>query len=168
MKKYIQLYVIVVFLYSCNTSDISKSQETGAIKWPEIKMEAKPWTRWWWFGSAVTEKDITAALESYQKAGLGGVEITPIYGIRGEEDKFIDFLPSEWMDKLVYTHAEAKRLGMGVDLANASGWPFGGSWVDEDIACKCMLSKTFSLQGRERLSEKWNIFGNHWRIHKVV
>jgi hypothetical protein len=30
---------------------------------------------------------------------------------------------------LKYTLQEAKRLDMGIDLANATGWPFGGPWV---------------------------------------
>ena len=54
----------------------------------------------------------------------------------------------------VYTLAEAKRLGMGVDMANTSGWPFGGPWVDEDMASKSMLSKTFELQEGQRLDER--------------
>ena len=154
LRKYFLLYTVVVFFTSCSLSNSSKMQETGAVKWPEITQEMRPWTRWWWFGNVLTEKDITAALESYRKAGIGGVEITPVYGVRGEESKFIDFLSPEWMDKLVYTLAEAKRLGMGVDMANTSGWPFGGPWVDEDMACKSMLSKTFELQEGERLAER--------------
>lgn len=148
------LSVMAIVLSSCGTSDQLSTQETGEVKWPEIAMETKPWTRWWWFGSAVTEKDITAALESYQKAGLGGVEITPLYGVRGQEDHSIDFLSPEWMNKLVYTLTEAKRLGLGVDLANASGWPFGGPWVSQEMACKSMLSKTFWLKEGQQLSEK--------------
>lgn len=57
------------------------------------------------------------------------------------------------MDKLVYTLNEAKRLGLGVDLANASGWPFGGPWVDETIACKYLTSKTFAVQGGKSIKE---------------
>jgi hypothetical protein len=29
----------------------------------------KPWTRWWWEGSAVNKQEITRNLEQYQKAG---------------------------------------------------------------------------------------------------
>jgi polygalacturonase len=107
----------------------------------------KPWTRWWWPGNAVTGQGITAALEAYRKAGLGGVEITPIYGVRGGEKNFIEYLSPAWMEKLVYTLNEAKRLGLGVDLANASGWPFGGPWVTEDYAAKYFASKTFTVEG---------------------
>src|SRR5215217_7931116 len=62
------------------------------VQWPAVSNVTRPWTRWWWEGSAVTAKDLTANLEDYRKAGLGGVEITPIYGIYGYEKQFIDFL----------------------------------------------------------------------------
>lgn len=129
------------------------SVKNHSIEWPLITKESKPWTRWWWFGSAVNEQDLTAALEAYQKAGLGGVEITPIYGVRGEESRFIDFLSPKWMKMFTHTLREAKRLGLGVDLANASGWPFGGPWIDESTASKNMVSKVYNLQGGQTLAE---------------
>ena len=63
-------------------------------------------------------------MRKYQEANLGGLEITPIYGIHGYEDRFKDFLSPEWVDLFLYTLQEAKQLGLGIDLANASGWPF--------------------------------------------
>ncbi|MDR2913606.1 MAG: glycoside hydrolase family 2 protein [Tannerella sp.] len=151
-KLFIITLLILITLSGCN-NERNNQNETGTIGWPEITQEAKPWTRWWWLGSAVDKANITAALEAYQKAGLGGVEITPIYGVRGTEDQFIDFLSPEWMEMFVYTLNEAKRLGLGVDLANASGWPFGGPWIDETTACKNMVSKVFNVQGGTTVKE---------------
>lgn len=122
-------------------------------KWPVITQQAKPWTRWWWMGSAVNPGDLTYLMEQYQKAGLGGVEITPIYGVKGAEEQFINFLSPKWLDMLGHTLKEGQRLGMGVDLAQASGWPFGGPWVDQADACKYITYKTYSLKGGEPLSE---------------
>jgi hypothetical protein len=51
---------------------------TTLLYWPPVTRQTKPWTRWWWHGSAVNERDLTAEMEKYQKAGLGGLEITPI------------------------------------------------------------------------------------------
>ena len=89
----------------------------------------KPWTRWWWPGSAVDPASITRQLEQFAAAGLGGVEITPIYGARGAEERAIEFLSPRWMEMLAHTTREAKRLGLGVDMATGTGWPFGGPWV---------------------------------------
>ncbi len=35
--------------------------------------------------------------------GIGGVEITPIYGVKGYEAAYIDFLSPKWMEMLHYT-----------------------------------------------------------------
>lgn len=123
-------------------------------KWPAVNSTTKPWTRWWWLGSAVNAKDLTANLESYKAVGLGGVEITPIYGVAGYEKQFIDFLNPQWMRVLDHTLAEGKRLGMGVDMATGTGWPFGGGpHITEADACRDFNVKTWNLKEEERLSE---------------
>jgi hypothetical protein len=97
--------------------------------WPEVTQTAKPWTRWWWPGSAVDRAGITQQLEQFAAAGIGGVEITPIYGARGAEARYLDFLSPRWMEMLAHTTSEARRLGLGVDMATGTGWPFGGPGV---------------------------------------
>ena len=97
---------------------------------------AKPWTYWWWMGSTVTESDITWQLENFAKAGLGGVHIIPIYGVKGLEQQAIPFLSPRWMQVLTHTIREGKRLGLGVDMTTGTGWPFGGPNVTPDLAAK--------------------------------
>lgn len=121
--------------------------------WPGITKENKPWTRWWWQGSSVNVQGLTAAMEEYKKAGLGGVEITPVYGVAGYEDQFINFLSPQWMEMLEHTLEEGERLGLGVDMATGTGWPFGGPWVNEEDASKYIVCKTYMLQEGERLPE---------------
>lgn len=123
------------------------------IEWPQVTNETKPWTRWWWEGNAVRTTDLDTVMRKYQEANLGGLEITPIYGIHGYEDRFKDFLSPEWVDLFLYTLQEAKQLGLGIDLANASGWPFGGPWVTPEDACKTVAYKTYQLKEGEQLSE---------------
>lgn len=100
------------------------------------KNTAKPWTYWWWMGSAVNEKDITYQLENFAKVGVGGVHIIPIYGVKGYESQFIPYLSERWMKVLSHTVHEGKRLGVGVDMTTGTGWPFGGPNVTPDIAAK--------------------------------
>ena len=113
--------------------------------WPQITTEAKPWSRWWWMGSSVDPANLKAAMEAYSKAGIGGLEITPIYGVHGYENRFVKFLSPEWMKNLEYTLQEGKQLNMGIDLAMASGWPFGGLWVTPEDACKYMSVQSYAL-----------------------
>ncbi|HLP71671.1 MAG TPA: glycosyl hydrolase, partial [Bacteroidales bacterium] len=141
-------FSVVLCATRCN---FSYSQE---LKWPEVTRETKPWTRMWWMGSIGTSADIDYALNKYSDAGLGGVEITCIYGVKGQEDKFVNYLSPEWMNKFTHILAEANRLGIGVDLANASGWPFGGPWVEPQNACRNINYKTYNLREGERLVEE--------------
>jgi len=102
---------------------------------------AKPWTFWWWMGSAVTREDITKQLEIYQKSGLGGVHIIPIYGVKGEEANNLQFLGKDWLEVMQHTVREGKRLGLGVDLSTGTGWPFGGPNITPALGAKQMKVK---------------------------
>ncbi len=124
------------------------------IKWPAITQQTKPWARWWWQGSAVDKKNLTHNMQDYKAAGLGGLEVTPIYGVYGYEKQFIDFLSPQWMQMLDHTLAEGKRLGLGIDIANGTGWPFGGPTITDKEASKTVVFKTFTLSGGEELKEK--------------
>lgn len=99
--------------------------------WPEPAREAKPWTRWWWLGSGVDRENLGRELEAFAKAGIGGVEICPIYGAKGYEERDLPFLSDEWLVAYNHTVRQAARHRMGVDLTTGTGWPFGGPGVDE-------------------------------------
>jgi hypothetical protein len=131
----------------------SREQTSAQLEWPVITNETKPWSRWWWMGSIVNEKDLTDQMEQYQKAGLGGLEITPIYGVKGYENRFIKYLSDAWMEMLVHTLREADRLDMGIDMATGNGWPFGGQWIGANDACRNVVHKTFTLKTGTRLDE---------------
>jgi hypothetical protein len=140
-------FILLAFLFA-------GSIQAQQLAWPGITKENKPWTRWWWPGNIVTQNDLTAAMELYSKAGLGGMEITAIYGVKGYEDRFINYLSPKWMEMLTHTLSEGQRLDLGIELANASGWPFGGPWVDPSDACKNINYKTYKLRSGEKLNEK--------------
>lgn len=112
--------------------------------WPEPTRENKPWLRWWWLGSGVDEPNLTRELESFARAGFGGVEITPIYGARGYESRYVDFLSPRWVQLVEHTGREAKRLGLGVDMATGTGWPFGGPWIQPTDG----IQKTVLVDGK--------------------
>ncbi len=129
------------------------TEEPPEPQWPEITSENKPWTRWWWQGSAVDKENLTMELESFKEANIGGVEITPIYGVAGYEDEFIDFLSPEWMEMLTHTLQKGDSLDIGVDMATGTGWPFGGPMVGDARAAKYVAYETYELQEGESLSE---------------
>lgn len=116
------------------------SSVLSAQEWPAIQTEARPGTRWWWLGSAVDAKNLSYNLEEYARTGLGAVEITPIYGVQGNDRNNLSFLSPEWMQMLQHTQAEGKRLGIEVGMNTGTGWPFGGPEVSiEDAATKAIF-----------------------------
>ncbi|MDY0931957.1 glycosyl hydrolase [Chryseobacterium sp. CFBP8996] len=122
--------------------------------WPKTTETAKPWTRWWWMGSAVDEKGLDKQLTTLSQAGFGGVEIVPIYGAKGFENKYINYLSPEWMKMLQFTTNKAKSLNMGVDMSVGTGWPIGGPQVDEQDAATKMIVQTYKIAPGEKFSEK--------------
>jgi hypothetical protein len=130
------------------------SQQASAPSWPPITRESKPWTRWWWMGSAVDEKGLTAELQALNAVGIGGVEITPIYGAARAEARFVPFLSDRWVQLLEHTIGEASRLDLGVDMATGTGWPFGGPWVGERDACRTLVFQRWTVHGGSRLTER--------------
>ena len=46
-------------------------QPSNETLWPAITSACRPWTRWWWMGSAVGEAEITRQLQLFQEAGIG-------------------------------------------------------------------------------------------------
>ncbi|MEO5814720.1 MAG: glycosyl hydrolase [Gemmatimonadaceae bacterium] len=99
------------------------------LAWPDVTRDTKPWTRWWWLGSAVDKPGITTQLAELDAAGFGGVEVTVIYGAKGADSAYIPYLSPAWVDMIAYTAAEAHRRGMGLDLPQGSGWRMGGPTV---------------------------------------
>jgi len=133
-------YIFVLFLL-CIMS-------VTAQEWPVYQPEALPSTRWWWFGSAVDRENLSNNLEAYTKAGLGGVEITPVYGVQGNEKNEIPYLSNQWMQMLQHVNDEGNRLGIRVDMSTGTGWPFGGPYVSmDDAASKAIFQEYFLRQG---------------------
>jgi hypothetical protein len=138
----------------CAKGDTTPANLPSELSWPAVTRESRPWTRWWWLGSAVDKDNLTKLLTQYQQAGLGGVEICPIYGVKGFENRFIDFLSPKWMEMLACTTTQAKRLDLGVDLTTGTGWPFGGPGVSAEIASAKVNLKRYELAGGETLKSK--------------
>ena len=99
--------------------------------WPPITREARPWAYHWWMGSAVDEANLAWNFKQFQDAGLGGVHIVPIYGVKGYEDRYIPFMSPQWVEMMQCAVKEADKRDMGVDMSLGTGWPFGGAAVSQ-------------------------------------
>jgi len=142
----------ILFLLGAGSSALLAQKTAGPLAWPALRQEHKPWAYWWWMGSAVDTNNLTRLLETYRDAGFGGMHIIPIYGVRGEEKRFIEYLSPQWMGMLAHTVAEGKRLGFGVDMTLGSGWNFGGPQVAAEDAPVKVVWQTYSLNAGQRLT----------------
>ena len=114
-----------------------------AQRWPDATREAKPGTRWWWLGSAVDKENLQWNLQQYANHGIGAVEITPLYGVQGNQPNNIPFLSDQWLSMLRYTAEQCQQNDIELDMATGTGWPFGGPWVPlEESACKVLFVDT--------------------------
>lgn len=120
---------------------------------PTPTQEAKPGVRWWWMGSAVDQENLKWNLGEYAKAGIGAVEITPLYGVQGNDKNDIPYLSPKWMDMLKFVEKENKQVGIETDMATGTGWPFGGPWVPiSEAACKAVFVDTI-VDVKQKLME---------------
>ncbi|TCC91759.1 glycoside hydrolase [Pedobacter frigiditerrae] len=147
MKRFFSILIITLSI------TISSMAQTTKSVWPVMEKQMKPWVRWWWMGSAVDEKNLIQNLTTYQKAGIGGVEITPIYGAVGYEARYIDFLSPKWMDMLRFTVNKSTSLGLGVDMNTGTGWPFGGPQIKPENAATKLITQKYNLKEGEKLNE---------------
>ena len=94
-------------------------------------------------GSAVDKENLGWNLDQYAKAGIGAVEITPLYGVQGNDKNDIPYLSPKWMEMLRFVEKKDKELGIETDMATGTGWPFGGPWVPlSEAACKAVFVDT--------------------------
>ncbi len=113
--------------------------------------EQKPYVRWWWLGNAVDREGLDYNLTEFARKGIGGVEITPIYGVRGNEANDLAYLSPAWMEAYAYTLRRAGELGLQVDMNNGTGWPFGGPTVTPAESAQKYLLETRTLRSGQRL-----------------
>lgn len=95
--------------------------------------DARVMMRWWWFGPQVTPAGLDRDLTAMKAAGLGGVEVQPVYPLALDGDdpatQTRPFLSPDFLDALKHARATANALGLRFDLTLGSGWPFGGPSV---------------------------------------
>ena len=135
-----RLYSILslgLFLAFCGNAD-AETAVSGAEAlpaWPAATMESKPWAYNWWMGSAVDEEGLELQCREMAAKGFGGFHAIPIYGAKGWEDRYREYLSPEWIEGWNMAVRIARRYGLGVDLTMGSGWCFGGPWISKEDAC---------------------------------
>ena len=137
-----RLFLLTGLLVAMTTTARAQQREQ-ALQWPTPRPEAKAGTRWWWLGSAVDQENLRWNLSEYARAGIGAVEITPLYGVQGNDRNNIPFLSAQWMEALRTVEDIGRETGIQIDMNCGTGWPFGGPLVPlEEAACKAVFKDT--------------------------
>jgi alpha-L-rhamnosidase len=113
--------------------------------------DAKPMMRWWWFGGAVTKPELEKELNDMHNAGIGGVEIQPVYPLMLDDEakgiKNLPYLSPDFLDAISFANKTARSLGMRVDITLGSGWPYGGPHTTLDQSAGCLKIATIPITG---------------------
>lgn len=110
-------------------------------QWPEVTREMKPGSRWWWLGSAVDEQNLQRNIQEYARTGMGTLEITPIYGVQGNEKNELQFLSEDWLQALKTCQQTGDATDVDIDMNCGTGWPFGGPTVKTSEAAGKLVYK---------------------------
>jgi len=117
---------------------------------------SRPWAFNWWLGSAVDKDNLARELRRYRDAGLGGVHVIPIYGVRGAEHRALPYLSPEWMEAWDFVVKEGERLGLGVDLTTGTGWCFGGPGIGLELGGRRVVVERFPAPADGRLPQRFD------------
>src|SRR3954464_12839942 len=134
MNQKIHKAVIVwLALTCCCVGGLTQAQTITELRrgFENPPADARIMMRWWWFGPAVTKPEIERELLVMKDAGIGGVEVQPVYPLLPDDPsngiKNLPYLSDEFLDALRFASQKAKELGLRFDLTLGSGWSFGGA-----------------------------------------
>ena len=104
---------------------------------------------WWFHGETETTKaGITADLEAFKRAGVGGV----VYydQSHGKAEHALEGFSPEWWDMFRFSATEAKRVGLSFEVHISNGFVAGGRWISHEHSMKRLaVSETVVRGGRE-------------------
>lgn len=86
--------------------------------------EAKPLMIWQWMDGLISKEGITADLEAYQKAGIGGVQNFQVGGVQQvlARDTTNAIGSAKWQQLMSFAISECRRLGLSFGTHNCPGW----------------------------------------------
>ena len=110
---------------------------------------ARPWVYWFWLSGNITSNGITADLEAMKRVGIGGVLIMETD--QGAPVGPADFMGPKWRDLFKHVAAEARRLGLEVNMNNDAGWNgSGGPWIKPEQSMQKVVWAETNLAGPKR------------------
>lgn len=104
-------------------------------------------TKVWWFHGETpsTHEGITADLEAFRSAGVGGVVFyDQVHGDGAGADSVFSH---GWWDSLVFSASEARRLGLTFEINLSNGFVAGGPWITPEMSMKRLCMSEITVDG---------------------
>src|SRR5665213_694783 len=148
-------FAIGATFFFCAWSVVFAQAPSSDLNWKFLDPppDARPMMRWWWFGPAVTKPELKQELEFMRGAGIGGVEIQPVYPLMLDDPakgiKNYKYLLPEFLDSVNFTNHIARALGLRVDITLGSGWPYGGPKTTLALSAGKLKVLSLPLEGSQ-------------------
>lgn len=151
MPKYLYVLVFLVLgLLPSSAQKMADSMPTVSQAWqvfhtPQDSCRTKVW---WFHGETETTREgITADLEAFKRAGVGGV----VYydQVHQPSDKAFDAMSPEWWKMLKFAAQEAHRIGLTFEINISNGYVLGGKWIDKSEAMQRLVSNKLIIKKKD-------------------
>lgn len=133
----------------------------GAMKEFQSPEDSTRTKVWWFHGETHTTREgITADLEAYKTAGVGGV----VYydQVHGSAEGAFDAFSPEWWEMLKFSASEAQRLGLSFEITVSNGFVAGGPWITPDMGMQRLCSSEVHIEGGKTINIQLPTPGTRW------
>lgn len=145
------IIVTVLSMMAAHTAAIAQDSIKGAYR-EFLSPEDSTRTKVWWFHgeTPTTREGITADLQAFKDAGVGGV----VYydQVHGKAEGAARVFSKEWWDGLKFSASEAKRLGLSFEINLSNGYVAGGPWISKEMSMKRLTSSEMTISGGKHVS----------------
>ena len=151
MIKKILIGVLGIGVLSAHQSSTRDSMNEMTLQqaWQEFSHpQDSTRTKVWWFHgeTETTREGITADLEGYKRAGVGGV----VYydQVHGDGKNAFPALSKEWWEMLRFSASEAQRLGLTFEANIGNGYVAGGPWITPELGMQRLTATETYVKGK--------------------
>jgi hypothetical protein len=143
--------LLITLLFSLTLSLGAQSDSVASLRQQFLSPpdNARVMMRWWWFGPAVDDAELSRELHTMKEGGIGGVEIQPVYALALDDPqkgiRNTPYLSDEFLHAVSFANQTARQLGMRVSITLGSGWPYGGPHIPVTQAAGQMRLVTMAL-----------------------
>ncbi|WP_448787272.1 glycosyl hydrolase [Bacteroides graminisolvens] len=168
MKNLFLLFISALILLGCNKQKLSPMNTLADALYGFQHIQDSTRTKVWWFhGETETTKEgITADLEAYKRAGVGGV----VYydQTHGKMENSLSAFSREWWEMLRFSSEEAKRLGLTFEVHISNGFVAGGPWITPETSMKRLAASQLLVEGGRYFKGKLEAPKNKYDYYKDV